>query len=111
MLQYLLATYSIDIIAGNFNYDLLKVLQNKFLDIFTDHLQTVNKPTHISEFLIDHDYWKHFFSGHDAVRIAIHKNYADFHWESALLKSVITRWERRINCFLDFLVILIYLAV
>ena len=58
MLQYLLATYSIDIIAGNFNYDLLKVLQNKFLDIFTDHVQTVNKPTHISEFLIDHNYIK-----------------------------------------------------
>ena len=56
MLQYLLATYSIDIIAGDFNYDLLKVLQNKFLDIFIDHVQTVNKPTHISEFLIDHDY-------------------------------------------------------
>ena len=26
MLQYLLATYSVDIIAGDFNYDLLKVL-------------------------------------------------------------------------------------
>ena len=25
MLQYLVATYSIDIIAGDFNYDLLKV--------------------------------------------------------------------------------------
>ena len=37
ILQYLLATYSIDIIAGNFNYDLLKVSQNKFLDIFVDH--------------------------------------------------------------------------
>ena len=39
MLQYLVATYSIDIIAGGFNYDLLKVLENKLLDIFTDHLQ------------------------------------------------------------------------
>ena len=28
MLQYLLATYSIDIIAGDLNYDLLKVSQN-----------------------------------------------------------------------------------
>ena len=36
MLQYLLATNSIDIIAGDFNYDLLKVSQNKFLDIFED---------------------------------------------------------------------------
>ena len=38
ILQYLLATYSIDIIAGNFNYDLLKVSQNKFLDIFADYI-------------------------------------------------------------------------
>ena len=38
MLQYLLATNSIDITAGEFNYDLLKVSQNKFLDIFTDHI-------------------------------------------------------------------------
>ena len=30
---YLVATYSIDIIAGDFNYDLLKVWENKFLDI------------------------------------------------------------------------------
>ena len=37
MLQYFLATNSIDIIPGYFNYDLSKVSQNKFLDIFTDH--------------------------------------------------------------------------
>ena len=43
MLQYLLATRSIDIIAGDFNYDLLKVSQNKFLGISTDHVQMVNK--------------------------------------------------------------------
>ena len=35
MLQYLVATYSIDIIAGDF--ELLKVLENKLLDISTDH--------------------------------------------------------------------------
>ena len=58
MLQYLIATYSIDIIAGGFNYDLLKVLENKLLDIFTDHLQMVNKPTHISASLIGHIYIK-----------------------------------------------------
>ena len=58
MLQYLVATYSIDIIAGGFNYDLLKVLENKLLDIFTDHLQMVNKPTHISASLIGHIYIK-----------------------------------------------------
>ena len=58
MLQYLVATYSIDIIAGGFNYDLLKVLENKLLDIFTDHLQMVNKPTHISASLTGHIYIK-----------------------------------------------------
>ena len=42
MLQYLRPTFSIDIIAGDFNYDILKVLQNKFLDIFTDHVQMIN---------------------------------------------------------------------
>ena len=47
MLQYLLATNSISIIAGDFNYDLLRVSQNHFLDIFTDHVQMVNKPTHL----------------------------------------------------------------
>ena len=56
MLQYLLATHFIDIIAGEFNYDPLKVSQNKFLDIFTDHAQMVNKETHISGSLIDHVY-------------------------------------------------------
>ena len=37
MLQYLLATNSIDIIiTGDFNYDLLKVSENKILDIFAN---------------------------------------------------------------------------
>ena len=57
MLQYLLATNSIDFIAGNFNYDILKVSENK-LDIFTHHVKMVNKPAHISESLIDHVYVK-----------------------------------------------------
>ena len=98
ILQYLPATYSTDIIAGDFNYDLLKVSQNNFLDIFTDHSQTVNKPTHISGSLIDHVYIKKalmeefftnviveniYFSDHDAIRIAIHKNYVDFHINSS----------------------------
>ena len=47
MLQYLLATNSIDIIAGDYNYDFLNVPQNIFLDIFTNHVHMVNKPTHI----------------------------------------------------------------
>ena len=33
LLQCLLATNSIDIIAGDFNSDPLKVLENRFLDI------------------------------------------------------------------------------
>ena len=41
---------------GEFNYDPLKVSQNKFLDTFTDHAQMVNKATHISGSLIDHVY-------------------------------------------------------
>ena len=39
MLQYLLAKIPIDIIARAFNRDLSNVSQNKFLDIFTDHVQ------------------------------------------------------------------------
>ena len=58
MLQYLLATHSIDIIAGYFNYDLLNVSQNKSLDLFRDHAQMVNKPTYIYGSLIDHVYIK-----------------------------------------------------
>ena len=34
IMQYLLAAYSIGIIGGNFNYDLLKVTENKLSDIF-----------------------------------------------------------------------------
>ena len=94
MLPYLLATHFIDITAGKLNYDLLKVSQNTFLDTFTDHAQMVNKPMHISGSLIDHVYFKKalmekvftnvtveniYFSNHDTVRIAIHKNYVDFH--------------------------------
>ena len=62
-LQYLLVTISIDIVAGNFKYDPLKVSQNtvkchkiKSLDIFTDHVQIVNKLTLIFRSLIDHVY-------------------------------------------------------
>ena len=97
MLQYLLATHSIHITAGDFNYDILKVSQNKFLDIFTDHVQMVNKPTHISGSLIYHVYIKKalmeefftnvnveniYFSDHDAARIVIGKNSVDFHINS-----------------------------
>ena len=93
MLQYSVTTYSIDIIAGDFNYDLLKVFESKLLDIFRGHVQMVNKPTHISGSLIDHVYIKKslieelftnatveniYFWDDDAVRIVIEKNAVDF---------------------------------
>ena len=68
--------------------------QNKFLDIFTDHVQMVDKPTHISGSLINHVYMKKafmeefltnvtveniYFLDYDPVRIAIDKNFVDFH--------------------------------
>ena len=34
----------------------LKVSENKLLDIFTQHFQMVNKPTHLSGSLIDDFY-------------------------------------------------------
>ena len=89
MLQYVLSINSIDIIAGNFYYDLFFFSQNKVLDIFTDHVQTVNKPTYITGSLIDHVYINKalmeefftnvtvensYFSDHDDVRIATEKN-------------------------------------
>ena len=44
MLQYLLATNSVDIVAGNFNFDLLKVSENNLLlNNFMEHVQIVNK--------------------------------------------------------------------
>lgn len=52
------ATNSIDIIVGDFNYDLLKVSEKKLLGIFTDNVHIVNKLTHISGSLIDHVYIK-----------------------------------------------------
>ena len=58
MLQYLVATYSIDIIAGDFSYNLLKLPKSKHLDVFTDHVQMVNIPAYISRSLIDHNYVK-----------------------------------------------------
>ena len=68
--------------------------QTNFLHIFTDRVQMVNKPTHISRSLIDHVYIKKalmeefftnvtveniYFFFYDAVRITIEKNYLDFH--------------------------------
>ena len=36
------------IIAGDFNYDLLNVSENKHLDIFADHVQMANKPMNLN---------------------------------------------------------------
>ena len=59
----------------------------------TEHVQIVNKPAHISGSLTDHVYIKKtlmeeffvnaiveniYFSDHDAIRIVIEKNNADF---------------------------------
>ena len=60
VLQYLLASNSIDIIIGDLNYDLLKGSKNRLLDVFTDSVQMVKKPTHSSGSLIDHVYIKIF---------------------------------------------------
>ena len=43
-----MAVYSIYITGGDFNYDLLKVKKYILSDIFGDHVQIVNKATHIS---------------------------------------------------------------
>ena len=94
MLQYLLATNSVDIVVGDFNFDLLKVSENYLLlNYFIKHVQIVNKATHICGSLINHVYIKKTlmgefpanvtvenicFSAHDAIRIAIEKNNVDF---------------------------------
>lgn len=48
MLQYLLAKDSMNIKAGKFNYNLLKVSEKKLIDIFRDRVQMINKLTHKS---------------------------------------------------------------
>ena len=59
MLQYLLATNSVDIVAGDFNFDLLKVSENNLLlNHFMEQAQIVNQPSHISGSLKDHVYIK-----------------------------------------------------
>ena len=64
MLQYFLATNSVDIVAGDFNFDFLKVSENNLLlNNFMEHVQIINKPTHISGLLRDHVYIKKTFDG------------------------------------------------
>ena len=58
VLEYLLVANSVDVIAGEFNYDLSKVLSNKLLDHMILYNQVVNEPTDISGSQIDHVYIK-----------------------------------------------------
>ena len=73
---------------------IFQVSKNKLLDVFTDHIEMVNKLTHISGSLIDHVFIKKdlmeefftnatveniYFSDHDAVRILIEKNAVGFY--------------------------------
>ena len=73
---------------------IFQVSKNKLLDVFTDHIEMVNKPTHISGSLIDHVFIKKdlmeefftnatveniYFSDHDAIRILIEKNAVGFY--------------------------------
>ena len=103
-MQYLVATYFIYIIAEDFSYDLLQVSENKVLDIFTDHVQMINKLTHKSGSLIDHICIKKnlmeefetngtveniYFLDHDAVSIAIQKKYANFQLIHKLLAYLV----------------------
>ena len=46
ILEYLLAANPIDIIAGDFNSDLLKVSTNNLLDCLKEYFQIVNEVTH-----------------------------------------------------------------
>ena len=56
ILEYLLTINSIDIIARTFNYDLLKALENKLLDIFTEHAEMINQTIHEYRSWIDRVY-------------------------------------------------------
>ena len=94
LLQYLLLTHSIDIIADDFNYDLSEVWENKLWDIFTDQGQVVNMTTHRSGSWINDAYIKKtlmlefstdsiveniYFQDHAAVRTVVERNNLDFH--------------------------------
>ena len=70
------------------------MLENKLVDIFTDYVEMIKKPAHISGSFIDHvcvikNLMEEFFinatvngisfSVHDAVRTIIERNAVDFH--------------------------------
>ena len=100
--QYLLAT--IDIKASDFNYHLWKVSEIKYLDMSTNHVKIMNKPTRISGILIDYVSIEKtlmekfsliitvehiYFSDHDVLRIVIEKKTVDFQIRSSAVKFAI----------------------
>ena len=56
ILEYLLVANFVDVITGDFNYDLSKLSSNTLLDHMIGYTQVVNEPTHIYEYQIDHVY-------------------------------------------------------
>lgn len=56
LIKYLLPTTSSYVIAGDFNYDLLKIFSSKLLDHMRRYIQTVTEPRHISASPIDYVY-------------------------------------------------------
>ena len=86
MLQYLLAANAIDVVTGDFNYDILKVLENNLVDNLKDHVQMVNeslmdyvyiKKVLMKNFFINATVENIDFSDYDAVRIIIRQNNVD----------------------------------
>lgn len=86
MLQYLLAANAIDVVTGDFNYDILKVLENNLVDNLKDHVQMVNeslmdyvyiKKVLMKKFFINATVENIDFSDYDAVRIIIRQNNVD----------------------------------
>ena len=83
MLQYLLAIAFIDIIAGNFIYDLFRVPENKPSDILTNHVKVVYKTStkiFIKKTLMENVFTKAalkntYFSDHDTEKNAINVLY------------------------------------
>lgn len=83
MLQYLLAIAFIDIIAGNFIYDLFRVPENKPSDILTNHVKVVYKTStkiFIKKTLMEKVFTKAalkntYFSDHDTEKNAINVLY------------------------------------
>lgn len=89
LMQYFQVAISIDVIAGDFKYDILKVSKKD-----SNHFKVVNKLTQILGWLTDRLYIKKnlmgelstnvtmkiiYFSDRDGVRILIEKNVVDFH--------------------------------